>query len=198
MNVRTTIGRVVLALSVAAAASSTAQTRDAVANQSGRWVELARLDPRARDVLTAWLATDCEAGDRGQSLSRVLSEGPKLQAALREAMTLGPPPERVEAARAIARAAYTQRQESLKRVGPRLFGPEKTTSLLAETLDVHEARATETLSTGWRERAMLVLGQIGDASALAELRRIAADPDNPNRAAATHALDARKATPPRR
>jgi hypothetical protein len=198
MHVRTTTRLVLLALGFALAAPRRAQAGDDVANKADRRVELARLDPRVRGVLTAWLATDCEAGERTHSLSRVLSEGLTLQAALHEAMTLGPPPERVDATRAAARAAYAQRQESLKREGAKLFGPEETERLLAEPVEAYEARATKTLDLGWRERATLALGQIGDARTLAELGRIAANPDDPNSEAAKRALEARKTKPAHR
>ena len=164
--------------------------RGAEAQPQSRWVELAKLDVKARDLVVTWLSKDCEAAERRRLITDLTAVGVRLEPAFREAYRLGPPPERIERARAVAKAAFEQRQAWLRENGEKMLGEEART-LLAMTPDAYVDRQLANVALGWRERALMGLGLVGDDKALAELQRMAADPKEPLAAAAKRGIEER-------
>ena len=138
-------------------------SRGAKAQPTGenRWIELAKLDVKARDLVVAWLAKDCEAAERRHLIDNLVTQGVRLEPAFREAYRIGPPPERVERARAAAKAAFERRQAWLRENGEKMLGQEART-LLAITPDAYADRQLANVALGWRERALMGMGLVGD------------------------------------
>lgn len=155
-----------------------------------RWVELAKLDAKARALVVNWLQKDCEAEEKRRLIDQLVAQGVRLEPAFREAYRLGPPPERVKQDRAAARAAFEQRQAWLREYGEQMMGDEAR-ALLAVTPEAYANRQLENVTVGWRERALMGLGLVGDDKALADLQRIAADPNAPLAAAAKRGIEER-------
>ncbi len=166
--------------------------RGAEAQPAGenRWTELAKLDVKARDLVVNWLAKDCEASEKRRLIDDLATLGVRLEPAFREAYRLGPPPERIERARAAAKTAFEQRQAWLRENGERMLGEEART-LLAMTPAAYADRQLANVALGWRERALMGMGLVGDDKTLAELQRMAADPKEPMAAAAKRGLEER-------
>ena len=166
--------------------------RGAEAQPTGenRWVELAKLDVKTRDLVVNWLEKDCEAAEKRRLIDQLVAQGVRLEPVFREAYRLGPPPERIEQDRAVAKAAFEQRQAWLRENGEQMMGDEART-LLATTPDAYADRQLANVAIGWRERALMGLGLVGDDKALADLQRIAADPKAPLAAAAKRGIEER-------
>ena len=163
---------------------------EAQPNGESRWVELAKLDVKTRDLVINWLEKDCEAAEKRRLIDQLTALGVRLEPVFREAYRLGPPPERVKKDRAVAIAAFEQRQAWLRENGEQMMGDEART-LLATTPDAYADRQLANAAIGWRERALMGLGLIGGDKALAELQRIAADPKAPQAAAAKRGIEER-------
>ncbi len=162
-----------------------------------RWVEFARLDAATQALVTSWLAEDCEAGERFHRLTEITLAGARLAPVFHEAFTLGPPPQRLEESRATAKAAFEQRQAWLRTDGEKLFGKEEAQHLLAETLENYAERQVGSIDRGWRERALIALARVGDETALSEVKKLAASPNDSFAATAKRALEERAESPPR-
>jgi hypothetical protein len=171
-------------------------SRGAEAQPTGdnRWTELAKLDIKTRDLVVTWLEKDCEAAEKRRLIDQLTAVGVRLEPAFREAYRLGPPPERVQQDRAAAKAAFEQRQAWLRENGEKMLGEEART-LLATTPDAYADRQLANVVLGWRERALIGLGLVGDDKALADLQRIAADPKAPLAAAAKRGIEERLKRP---
>jgi hypothetical protein len=167
---------------------------EAQPTNENRWIELAKLDVKTRDLVVAWLSKDCEATEKRRLIDQLVALGVRLEPAFREAYRLGPPPERVERDRAAAKVAFEQRQAWLRENGEKMFG-EEARALLAMTPDAYANRQLANVALGWRERALMGIGLVGDDKALAELRRMAADPKEPLAAAAKRGLEERLKPP---
>jgi hypothetical protein len=167
--------------------------RGAEAQPTGdnRWVELAKLDGKARALVVNWLEKDCEAAEKRRLIDQLTATGIRLEPAFWEAYRLGPPPERVRQDRAAAKAAFEQRQAWLRENGEQMMGDEART-LLETTPDAYADRQLENVTVGWRERALMGLGLVGGEKVLDELRRMAADPRQPLAAAAKRGLAERR------
>jgi hypothetical protein len=157
------------------------------------WPELSQLDPKLRAVVVQWLAQDCEATEERRFLQEFAAIGSRLVPVFQEAYRLGPPPESVDATQTAAREAFEQRQAWLREEGEESLGAEATQRLLANSVEDYVTRQTRSADQGWRERALLALGLVADEKTLAELARIAADPENPAAAAAQRGLEERAA-----
>jgi hypothetical protein len=155
-----------------------------------RWAELAKLDAKTRGLVVNWLEKDCEAAEKGRLIDQLTAIGVRLEPVFWEAYRLGPPPERVQQDRAVAKAAFEQRQAWLRENGEQMMGDEART-LLATTPDAYADRQLENVAVGWRERALMGLGLVGSDKALADLQRIAADPNAPLAAAAKRGIEER-------
>ena len=160
-------------------------------SNENRWAELAKLDAKARGLVINWLEKDCEATEKRLLIDQLVAQGVRLEPVFREAYRLGPPPERTKEDRAAAKAAYEQRQAWLRENGEQMMGDEART-LLATTPDDYANRQLENVAAGWRERALMGLGLVGDEKALADLQRIAADPNAPLAAAAKRGIEERQ------
>ena len=156
-----------------------------------RWVELAKLDARARGLVINWLEKDCEATEKRLLIDQLVAQGVRLEPVFREAYRLGPPPERIQKDRAAMKTAYEQRQAWLRENGEQMMGDEART-LLAMTPEAYADRQLENAAVGWRERALMGLGLVGDEKALADLQRIAGDPNAPLAAAAKRGIEERQ------
>ncbi|HEX5760591.1 MAG TPA: hypothetical protein VF121_15500 [Thermoanaerobaculia bacterium] len=155
-----------------------------------RWTELAKLDDKTRALVVNWLEKDCEAAEKRRLIDQLVAVGVRLEPVFREAYRLGPPPERIEQDRAVAKIAFEQRQAWLRENGEQMMGDEART-LLATTPDAYADRQLANVAIGWRERALMGLGLVGDDKALADLQRIAADPKAPLAAAAKRGIEER-------
>lgn len=155
-----------------------------------RWVELAKLDAKTRGLVVNWLEKDCEAAEKRILIDQLTALGVRLEPVFREAYRLGPPPERVQQDRAVARAAFEQRQAWLREYGEQMMGDEAR-ALLATTPETYADRQLANAAVGWRERALMGLGLVGGDTALADLQRIAADPKAPLAAAAKRGIEER-------
>jgi hypothetical protein len=156
-----------------------------------RWVELAKLDVKARALVINWLEKDCEAAEKRNLIDQLTTAGVRLEPVFREAYRLGPPPERVKQDRAVAQVAFEQRQAWLRENGEQMMGDEART-LLETTPEAYADRQLANVAIGWRERALMGLGLVGDDKALADLQRIAADPNAPLAAAAKRGIEERQ------
>ena len=172
--------------------------RGAEAQPTGdnRWVELAKLDVKTRGLVVNWLEKDCEAAEKRRLIGQLAALGTRLEPVFWEAYRLGPPPERVQKDRAVAKAAFEQRQAWLRENGEQMMGDEART-LLATTPDAYADRQLANVAVGWRERALMGLGLVGSDKALADLQRIAADPKEPLAAAAKRGIEERLKLPRR-
>lgn len=159
-----------------------------------RWIELAKLDVKTRDLVINWLAKDCEATEKRRLIDQIVAQGVRLEPVFREAYRLGPPPERIARGRAAAKVAFEQRQAWLRENGERMMGDEART-LLEVSPDAYADRQLANFSQGWRERALMGLGLVGADRALAELQRIAADPRAPGAGAAKWGIEERRKLP---
>ncbi len=160
-------------------------------SNENRWAELAKLDARARGLVINWLEKDCEATEKRLLIDQLVAQGVRLEPVFREAYRLGPPPERIQKDRAAMKAAYEQRQAWLRENGEQMMGDEART-LLAMTPEAYADRQLENAAVGWRERALMGLGLVGNEKALGDLQRIAADPNAPLAAAAKRGIEERQ------
>ncbi len=160
-----------------------------------RWVAFEALAEADRLLVVSWLAEDCEAGERFRRLTEITLAGVRLAPVFQEAFTLGPPPRRLDESRANAKTAYEQRQAWLRSDGEKLFGAEETQRLLAETPESYTERQVETVDRGWRERALIALGRLGDDKTLSDLKKMAADANDSYAATAKRALEERDEKP---
>ncbi len=155
-----------------------------------RWTELAKLDVKTRDLIVNWLEKDCEAAEKRRLIDQLVAQGVRLEPVFREAYRLGPPPERIKQDRAVAMVAFEQRQAWLRENGEQMMGDEAR-ALLAVSPEAYADRQLANVAIGWRERALMGLGLVGDDKALADLQRIAADPKEPLAAAAKRGIEER-------
>ncbi|MEM7481095.1 MAG: hypothetical protein AAF481_07960 [Acidobacteriota bacterium] len=156
------------------------------------WPELERLDKDVRVVVVTWLSRDCEAKEGANLLEQFWSVGNELQPVFREAYRQGPPPQVVDEARKAAASAFDQRQAWLQEEGEDLMSAEEVQRQLAIPSGDYIQRRIEDVGIGWRERALIALGLVGDDETLDELLRLA-ESDSPGAAAAARALEEREA-----
>lgn len=180
---------IVLALPVLAAGLMLRASAQPTSNPT--WSELARLEGKVRDVVVAWLATDCEASERTRLLDEIATLGPRVVPALREAFALGPPPEVLAETRKAAATAYEARQAWLRAEGEASMSVEEVRRLLTTSVDDYAARQARNADRGWRERALVAMGAAGGNAEVSELERLANEPDGSYAAAAKRALEAR-------
>src|SRR5688500_18915661 len=90
---------------------------EAQPTNENRWVELAKLDVKVRGLVVNWLEKDCEAAEKRRLIDQLVAQGVRLEPVFREAYRLGPPPERIKQDRAVAMAAFEQRQAWLRENG---------------------------------------------------------------------------------
>jgi hypothetical protein len=62
--------------------------------------------------------------------------------------------------------------------------------------DTYAARQVANIDRGWRERALIALARVGDETALSEVKKLAASPNDAFAATAKRALEERAEKPP--
>lgn len=150
---------------------------------------LAALNPDGRAALQAWLQRDCTVGASPSEVARLRAlPGPATTAALLEAHRLGPTPELERTFTAAFDAAFQARSDTLAREGAKLFGAADAARLGGVDRNAYVARRLAQARLNYRTNAVLGLGVIGAREAAPLLQKIAADPNDPLRAAGRQAL----------
>ena len=119
------------------------------------------LDPRSRDVVEAYLRTDCEIGEVGAALKSVLQAGeivkPYLVAVPRE----GPPSPVLSEFERGLNQTWEARQEFLKTPDALELGQQSFEMMKAITRDQYRKDQFQAIQAKYRERAALALEKIG-------------------------------------
>lgn len=150
---------------------------------------LAALNPEGRAALQAWLQRDCSVGATASEVARLRAlPAPATTAALLEAHRLGPSPELERTFTAAFDAAFKARNDTLAREGTKLFGAEDAARLGALDRNAYVNRRLAQARLNYRTNAVLGLGVTGAREATPLLQKIAADPNDPLRAAGRQAL----------
>lgn len=116
-----------------------------------------RLEPPVREVVESYLRTDCEIGEVGIALKRVLQVGNAVAPYLTAVVRGGPP----SAARAVLERGLSEsweaRQAFLKTPDAQELGPESFAMMKAITEDAYRKDQRGALDAKYRERAALAL-----------------------------------------
>ena len=151
-------------------------------------VELAKLDPDAREFVSTWLNRNCGVEEQERIEERIKGLGPVLEPVFWEAYRLGPPEETIKELQAHFRKQYGERQDHLREFGDRVFGKDQVQELLNVTEEQYVQRETQQYLARYRTAALNGLGRVGTQTS--ELELIERDAENPAQGAAQEAIKA--------
>lgn len=149
------------------------------------------LSPEAAAVFDRWMHTSCEGDDGAKLVDALRQNREQLAVAFRKAISDGPPPAELRAARAAAEARYAERAK-FPIQNYRIEGvSEKDLEAFARvTRQAYVDDQVKRFATGYRANAIAGLGIVGGTGSREVLARIEGNANDPLAAAAREALRA--------
>jgi hypothetical protein len=139
-------------------------------------------------VALRWLSQDCTVGERGRLETQLRHEGLPAESTLITAFERGPGTELLDEVAAEAGSEYDEIASAL--AAGRTYGLSgaELASIRASSREVEVRRAREEFERSYKASALSGLAVISLTRGKEVLRRVAADPNSPNRAIARVAL----------
>ncbi|MFN0103604.1 MAG: hypothetical protein ACKV2U_16125 [Bryobacteraceae bacterium] len=147
--------------------------------------ELKRLPRELQILVLAWLDGNCGAGVPPDTERQLTAVGARVEPAFWEAYRLGPIRIPVED----YRKRYADRQKWLRQFGNEQMGRAEAERALSVSEQQYIARETQRYREGYQSAGISGLGLTGGTTSLAELTKIASNPQDPAQTAAREALE---------
>jgi hypothetical protein len=148
-------------------------------------VELNRLSREAQVLVLAWLDGNCGAGVAPDTERKLAALGTQLEPAFWEAYRQGP----IRIPAEEYRRRYADRQKWLQQFGKEQMGAAEAEKALGASEQQYVARETQRYQGAYRSAGLSGLGITGGRASVAELTKIAANPQDPAQVAARQALE---------
>jgi hypothetical protein len=142
----------------------------------------------ANRVALSWLAQDCTVDGQGRLDAELRQQGSSAEPTLIRAFERGPEPAILDEVAAEAGSRYDEVASALAAGQAYGLTADEVASIRGISRADHVRRARESFERSYRAAALTGLGVLSLARGLDLLRRVAADPQSPNRAIAELAL----------